>query len=34
MFVKMKPKKKKTLASSWEGPFLFVKSLIGNGFMD
>ncbi len=26
--------KKKSLASSWEGPFLFVKYLNGNGFMD
>jgi hypothetical protein len=26
--------KKKSLASSWEGPFLFVNYLEGNGFMD
>jgi hypothetical protein len=33
--VKMKkPRKKKSLASSWEGPFFFVKYLNGNGFMD
>jgi hypothetical protein len=30
MFVKMKkPRKKKSLASSWEGPFFFVKYLDG-----
>lgn len=35
MFVKMeKLGKKNSLASSWEGPFLFVKYLDGNGFMD
>jgi hypothetical protein len=34
-FVKMKkPRKKKSLASSWEGPFFFVKYLDGNGFLD
>lgn len=35
MFVKMKKQgKKKSLASTWEGPFLFVKYLDGFGFMD
>jgi hypothetical protein len=35
MFVKMKKLgKKKSLASSWEEPFLFVKYLDENGFMD
>ncbi len=30
-FVKMKKlDKKKSLASSWEGPFMFVRSLDGN----
>jgi hypothetical protein len=30
MFVKMKkPRKKKSLASNWEGPFVFVKYLDG-----
>jgi hypothetical protein len=33
--VKMnKPRKKKSMVSSWEGPFFFVKFLNGNGFMD
>jgi hypothetical protein len=27
-----KPRKKKSLASSWEGPFLFMKYLDNNGF--
>jgi hypothetical protein len=31
-YVKMKkPGKKKSLAFSWEEPFMFVKSLDGNG---
>jgi hypothetical protein len=34
MFVMEKLGKKKSLASSWEGPFLFVKYFDGNGFMD
>jgi hypothetical protein len=35
MVVKMKKQgKKKSLASIWEGPFLFVKYLDGFGFMD
>jgi len=29
-----KLRKKKSLASSWEGPFLFVNYLDGNRFMD
>lgn len=34
-FVKMKkPRKKKFLASTWEGSFLFVNYLDKNGFMD
>lgn len=34
-FVKMKkPGKKKSLASSWEGPFFFVKYFDGNAFLD
>jgi hypothetical protein len=33
-FVKMKKLgKKNSLTSSWEGPFLFMKYLDGNGFM-
>ncbi len=33
--VKMKTlRKKKSMASSWEGPFLFVNYLDENGFMD
>ncbi len=32
-YVKMKkPRKKKSLASSWEGPFLFMKYLNNKGF--
>jgi hypothetical protein len=32
-YVKMKkPRKKKSLASSWEGPFLFMKYLDNKGF--
>jgi hypothetical protein len=34
-FVKMKnPRKQKSLASNWEGSFLFVNYLDKNGFMD
>jgi hypothetical protein len=34
-YVKMKKlKKKKTLVSSWEGPFLFMKYLDNNGFRE
>ncbi len=34
-YVKMKkPKKKKSLVSSWEGPFLFLNYLDDNGFME
>jgi hypothetical protein len=34
-YVKMnKPGKKKSLVSSWEGPFLFLNYLDGNGFME
>jgi hypothetical protein len=34
-YVKMKkPGKKKSLASSWEGPFLFMKYLDNNGFQE
>ncbi len=34
-YVKMKkPKKKKSLAFSWEGPFLFVKYLNGNKYIE
>jgi hypothetical protein len=34
-YVKMKkPRKKKLLVSSWEGPFLFVKYYDGHGFLD
>ncbi len=29
-----KPKKKRSLNSSWERPFLFVKYLDGNGLFD
>jgi hypothetical protein len=29
-----KPKKNKSLASSWEGPFLFMKYLDNNGFQE
>jgi hypothetical protein len=33
-YVKMKkPRKKKSLTSSWEGPFLFMKYLDGNKFL-
>jgi hypothetical protein len=32
-YVKMKkPKKKKSFASSWENPFLFMKCLDGHGY--
>ncbi len=34
-YVKMKkPRKKKSLASSWEGPFLFMKYLDNKGFQE
>jgi hypothetical protein len=34
-YVKMnKAGKKKSLVSSWEGPFLFLNYLDGNGFME
>lgn len=34
-YVKMKEtKKKKSLASSWEGPFFFMKYLDNNGFQE
>jgi hypothetical protein len=34
-YVKMnKPRKKKSLVSNWEGSFLFMNYLDGNGFME
>lgn len=34
-FVKMKkPGKKKSIASSWEGPYLFIRYLDADGFLD
>jgi hypothetical protein len=34
-YVKMKkPRKKKSLISSWEGPFFFVNYLDGKGFLE
>jgi hypothetical protein len=34
-YLKMKkPRKKKFLASNWEGPFIFVEYLNENGYMD
>jgi hypothetical protein len=34
-YVKMKkPRKKKSLLSSWEGPYLFLNYLDGNGLME
>ncbi len=33
-YVKMKKPRKNSLASSWEGPFLFMKYLDNNGFQE